>query len=272
MGTQEKTESLISLKLVLFLFYGGLGALYSTLSPHMRAIGLNYDESRLILIFAPLVSIIGPLVAGPLADRIASKTLSGKYLRILAALSLICAGILYSLLLIVPPLSRSEARVPLVSFGCDSNGAIIFQERCTEEKTCFHWQDEKMGSLILTNCSYTCQNPTQFENLYNPWTKGSPIPPTETSKERGEDYDDYDSSQNEYAGSNERGKRDIEQVFVEPPHLCTVKLNDEGEEKLDQCHVYTEDSEALTVQATLRSATNQENDTHNAEWCNYPLG
>lgn len=273
MGTQEKTESLISLKLVLFLFYGGLGALYSTLSPHMVEIGLNYQESRLILIIAPLVSIIGPLIAGPLADRIASKTLSGKYLRILAALSLICSAILYSLLLIVPPLERSEARRPLVSFGCDAGGAIIFQERCTEEKTCFHWKDEKMGSLILTNCSYTCQNPTQFENLYNPWTKGSPIPPTETSKERSDDYEEYeDSAQNEYATSNERGKRAIERVYVEPPHLCTKTVNEKGEDVIGKCHVYTEDSEALTVQATLRSATNQENDTHNAEWCNYPLG
>lgn len=273
MGTQDKTESLISLKLVLFLFYGGLGALYCTLTPHMIEVGLNYHESRLILIIAPLVSIIGPLIAGPLADRIASKTLSGKYLRILAALALICSAILYSLLLIVPTLERSEARRPLVSFGCDSGGAIIFQERCTEEKTCFHWKDEKMGSLILTNCSYTCQNPTKFENLYNPWTKGSPVPPTETSKERSDDYEEYeDSAQNEYAASNERGKREIERVYVEPPHLCTKKVNDKGEDVIDKCHVYTEDSEALRVQATLRSATNQENDTHNAEWCNYPLG
>lgn len=271
MGTQEKTESLISLKLVLFLFYGGLGALYCTLTPHMNEIGLNYEESRLILILAPLVSIIGPLVAGPLADRIASRTLSGKYLRILAALALICSAILYSLLLIVPPLERSEARRPLVSFGCDSSGAIIFQERCTEEKTCFHWKDEKQGSLILTNCSYTCQNPTQFENLYNPWEKGSPIPPTETSKERSDDYEYEDSAQNEYATSEERGKREIKPVYVEPPHLCTKTVNEKGEDVINKCHVYTEDSDTLPVQATLRSATNQENDTHSAEWCNYPL-
>lgn len=273
MGSQEKTESLISLKLVLFLFYGGLGALYSTLSPHMYSIGLNYDESRLILIIAPLVSIFGPLVAGPLADRIASRTLSGKYLRILAALSLICSAILYSLLLLVPPLERSEQRRPLVSFGCDSDGAIIFQERCTEEKTCYHWKDEKMGSLILTNCSYTCQNPTQFENLYNPWTKASAIPHTDGSKERSEEYEEYDDIvPNEYATSNERGKREVEQVYVEPPHLCTKTVNAKNEDVIGHCHVYTEDSGDLTVQATLRSATNQENDTHSAEWCNYPLG
>lgn len=205
MKTPLKAENLISLKLVLFLFYGGLGALYCTLTPHMHAIGLNYEESRIILIFAPLISIIGPLVAGPLADRIASRTLSGKYLRILAALAIICSAILYSLLLIVPPLKRQEVRRPLVSFGCDANGAIVFQERCDEEKTCYHWENEKQGSLILTNCSYTCQNPKQFENLYQPWENGSPIPPTESSKETLDDVDyaeDYKSA--------ERGKRDIE--------------------------------------------------------------
>lgn len=75
-----------------------------------------------------------------------------------------------------------------------------------------------------------------------------------------------------FSNYSSRGKREIERVYVEPPHLCTKKVNDKGEDVIDQCHVYTEDSEDLRVQATLRSATNQENDTHNAEWCNYPLG
>lgn len=278
MGTKPERElvnrSLVSLKLVLFLFYGGLGCLYSTLTPHMINIGLNYNESRIILIVAPIVSMIGPLIAGPLADRIAARrqASAGTCLRVIGALFMFLAIIFYTLLLAVPSVSRSAARRPLVSFGCDSDGAIIFQERCTEEKTCFHWKNEKMGSLILTNCSYTCQNPTQFESLYNPWAKVSPSPPTETSREKGESPDyDYDDSLNEYV-SAERNRRQIEQVFVEPPHLCTKKVNDKGVEVLDRCHVYTEDLKSLTVQATLRSATNQENETHSADWCNYPLG
>lgn len=278
MGIKQETQlvnrNLITLKVVLFLFYGGLACIYSSLAPHMIELGLNYNESRIILIIAPLVSLIGPLVAGPLADRIAAKkqSLSGKYLRIMIAISVILAAILYAILLSVPFVSRSEARRPLVSFGCDADGAIIFQERCTEEKSCFHWKTEKTGSLILTNCSYTCQNPTQFENLYNEWTKAS-VPPTATiSRDRHDDYD-YDESaaeKNDY--SSERGKRELEPVFVEPPHLCSKKKNGNGEEVVDRCHVYTQDSKSLTVQAILRSATNQENDTHSAEWCTYPLG
>lgn len=276
MGSQQKPESLISLKLVLFLFYGGLGALYCTLTPHMDAIGLKYEESRLILIFAPLMSIVGPLVAGPLADRIASKTLTGKYLRILAALSIVCAAILYSLLLIVPPSFRGVPREPLVTFGCDGNGAIIFQERCTEEKTCSHWENERVGSLKLINCTYTCQNPKQFEKLYNPWEQESALVSSpvsvEVSKERSDDYDYDDNARNDFAVSRERARTEADQVYVEPPHLCTTTLNENGKEVIKSCHVYTEDSDAITVQASLRGATNKENDTHSAEWCNYPLG
>lgn len=278
MGTKPEVQlinrNMISLKVVLFLFYGGLGCLYSTLTPHMMNVGLNYSEARIILIVAPLVSLLGPLLAGPIADRLAAKkqSQSGKYLRIMIAICVLLAAIFYAVLLSVPFVSRSESRRPLVSFGCDSDGAIIFQERCSDEKTCFHWKNEKMGSLILTNCSYTCQNPTQFESLYNPWTKGSPIPPTETSKERADDYDYEELSAQTDGASAERGKRELGQVFVEPPHLCTKRRNDDGVDVIDRCHVYTEDSRSLTVQATLRSATNQENETHSAEWCNYPLG
>lgn len=69
-----------------------------------------------------------------------------------------------------------------------------------------------------------------------------------------------------------RHRREVEKVFVEPPHLCTKQVDDKGNTYIDRCHVYTHDLESLTVKATLRGATNQENDTHSAEWCNYPLG
>lgn len=267
-------RNLISIKVVLFLFYGGLAVLYTTLTPHMDSIGLNFNESRIILIVAPLISIIGPLIAGPLADRLAARKqeISGKCLRITIAIIIVLAAIAYSVLLSVPSVSRSQSRRPLVSFGCDSNGAIIFQERCSEEKSCYHWNDEKQGSLILTNCSYTCQKPTQFENLYIEWIKGSSVvTPIETSKERNTDeYNDY-NEENEN-GSSERGKRAIEIPQVEPPHLCSKRTNELGEEVIDRCHVYTGDSTFIDVHVTLRSATNQENETHSAEWCNYPLG
>lgn len=203
MGTKVQSEQIINRKLealvaVIFLFYGGLSCLYATLVPHLLELGFTAHEISYILTIVALISIVGPLIFGPLIDRIADRRKStfGKYLQYIIALLLILGSIAYGLLLLVPAVRRLPSREPLVSFGCDSSGAIIFQERCTEEKTCFHWEKEKMGSLVLNNCSYTCQNPTQFENLYNPWLKGSPPPisDTPTSEEKKDDYDYPDFS------------------------------------------------------------------------------
>lgn len=276
MGSKEQSEELInrnlkSLIAVIFLFYGGLGCLYATLVPHLVELGLYESEIRVILTAVAFISVVGPLIVGPLTDRIADrrKSVYGKYLQIIIAVLLVLGAIAYGLLLIVPSISRLSSRKPLVSFGCDNAGAIIFQERCTEEKTCFHWEKEKIGKLVLTNCSYTCQNPAQFENLYTPWTKGSPQPPTETSKEKPDEYD-YDENIQPFSNGAERA--DLDKVLVEPPHLCSKIVFSNGTEHIDKCHVYTSDLGSLTVNATLRGATNQENETHSAEWCNYPLG
>lgn len=278
MGTKQQqaekwfSQNLTPLVAVIFLFYGGLGCLYSTLVPHMIQLGFNEPEIRCTLTIVALVSLIGPLIFGPLADRIADrkKSVSGRYLQCILAALLILGAIVYGLLLLVPEVRRSPARQPLVSFGCDGDGAIIFQERCSEEKTCYYFDKEKTGTLKLTNCSYTCQKPTQFESLYVPWVEGSPQPPTEASSREKEEYDYVENSTAEFEGAlNERVRRQIQSVLVEPPHLCTKKPNSD---EIERCHVYTADLKTLQVKATLHSATNLENETHSADWCYYPLG
>lgn len=274
-------RNLKSLVAVIFLFYGGLGSLYGTLVPHIIELGFYESQIRIILTTVALISLIGPLIVGPLTDRIADRRRSayGSYLRIIIAVLLVLGAIAYGLLLLVPPVHRSSVREPSVSFGCDANGAIIFQERCSDEKTCFHWEKKKFGQLILTNCSYTCQNPSQIENLYNPWIKSSVQPPIvaeSTSREKAEEYDylevGAEDTATAAAAAADRVRREIEQVFVEPPHLCLKKVDENGNEHIERCHVYTSDSDSLKVDAALRGATNQENETHSAEWCNYPLG
>lgn len=168
-------RDLISLKCVLFLVYGGLAALYSTLIPHMLALGLNYPEARLILITVPLVACIGPLAVAPLADRLAQQkqALSGRYLRILIAVTLLLGACAYAALLAVPAVQRAPAQPPRVSFGCHADGATIYQQRCanadaTEQSACYAWPAERRGSLVLSNCTYTCKSreaPTEFERL-----------------------------------------------------------------------------------------------------------
>ncbi|XP_055693493.1 uncharacterized protein LOC129795946 [Lutzomyia longipalpis] len=276
-STEKKpriNKNLISLKCVLFIFFGGLGCIYPFLPLHMVATGLNYEESRIVSIVAPLVSLLGPLVAGILADRMAGgkNSGSGRYLRVMIALAMIFAAIFYAILLAVPPCQRWEARRPLVSFACDSKGAEIFQERCSEERSCYHWDEAKVGSLILTNCSYTCQKPSQFEKLYNPWTHGAPQALTESLSSEA-DYDNYDDGANYEGTLAERLRRNVhvEQVFVEPPHLCLGKTPEGEITDTTICHVYTEDTKSISIQTTLHSATNKENETHSAEWCRYPL-
>lgn len=248
----------------------GLGCLYPFLPLHMVATGLNYEESRIISIIAPLISVVGPLTVAFLVDksnRVASKkgTNNGKYLRVTIAICMLGAAIFYGILLAVPTLQRWEARRPSVSFACDGEGAMIFQERCTEEKTCYHWKKEKVGNLILTNCSYTCQKPSQFEKLYNPWLEGSPEPTAESAASP-EDYTDED----DYGGGDRnRRSTNVEKVYVEPPHICQSAAMSGRDTAM--CHVFTENSHLITINAKLSGATNQENETHSAEWCKYPL-
>lgn len=192
-------KSLAALVAVIFLFYGGLSCLYSTLVPHLIELGFTSHEISSILTIVALVSVIGPLVFAPLIDLIADrrKAQFGRYLQFILALLLILGSIAYGLLLLVPAVQRTPSKEPLVTFGCDPSGAVIFQQRCTEEKTCYHWEGKRPGSLDVINCAYTCQNPEKFENFYHEWVpETKPVEPvaqqikdiSSTSKE-----DDYDS-------------------------------------------------------------------------------
>lgn len=265
-------------------------------------LGLNFNEYRRISIVAPFVSILGPLIAGPLADRLAAKNATnfGRILRFLTAIFLILAVIVYACLFAIPEVKREEARRPLVSFGCDLQGAVIFQERCSKDATCHNWK-EKVGNVNLTRCTYTCQDPTKYENLYTPWFDGIPTPLPSTEQSSEFDYEDESVATSteslrerratggsaEYGGELlsaeiqqqhlrvERAANDgtPQKVYVEPPHLCLTEKRDSGETVVKNCHVYTHDTNNIVVNSVLRAADNsKDNDTHSAEWCKYPLG
>lgn len=201
MGIKDQSEdfcnrNLVALVAVIFLFYGGLSCLYSTLIPHLVTLSLTLHEISCILTIVALVSIIGPLFFGPLVDRIADRRRSqyGTILQAIIAVLLILGAIAYGLLLLVPSVTKTPAEDPLVSFGCNESGAFIYQKRCQDEKTCHHWDDAKLGSLVIANCSYTCQNPEKYENLYQTWLEPSlepqAAPIIDASRERP-DEDDY---------------------------------------------------------------------------------
>lgn len=76
----------------------------------MNSIGLSKDESVLVSIIAPIVALIGPFVAAPLADRLAGgfggaqRSKTGRYLRVMIAICLLLAVIFYWLLQLIPPI------------------------------------------------------------------------------------------------------------------------------------------------------------------------
>lgn len=164
-------RNLTALIAVIFLFYGGLSCLYSTLVPHLIELGFRSIEISYLLTIVALISIIGPLIFAPLIDLIADrrKAQFGCFLQFILALLLVLGAIAYGMLLLVPTVRRTPSKELTVTFGCDASGAVIFQRRCAEEKTCYHWDGAKLGSLTLENCSYTCQTPEKFESLYHEW-------------------------------------------------------------------------------------------------------
>ncbi|EDW78716.2 uncharacterized protein Dwil_GK12581 [Drosophila willistoni] len=305
-------RTLISLKFVVFFVISGLTALHVLHATKPLLLGLNFSEYRTISILAPFISILGPLIAGPWADRLAAKNPNtfGRTLRLLTALFLLITALIYSCLFAIPDVDRRSVHESKVSFGCDASGAILFQERCDNSPngTCKSW-DQKMGKINLTGCTYSCQNPNTHENMYQAWVKEVPTPGPSTEQSSEFEYDDETASA---VTESLRTKRDKEfdpldpmadlaadsagvetvssedhltrlarqiknaaavaKVYVEPPHLCITERNEEGQNVVKQCHVYTEDTENILVQATLGSPLPTQVKSVEIVQVRYPIG
>ncbi|XP_053671613.1 uncharacterized protein LOC128721841 [Anopheles nili] len=164
-NTLFSNKNCLSLKCVLFLFYGGLGCIYPFLQSNMAQKGFAYNEIYSISVFIPLMALLGPLVFALLVDKwaIGSAFAYGKRLRILTAVTFIASIVLYVLLMFA--VSRTpppEVCAPQASFLCNRKGAFIVQEKCSENGICHDWTAEKQGMLNLENCTYTCQKENQF--------------------------------------------------------------------------------------------------------------
>lgn len=269
-------RNLTALVAVIFLFYGGLSCLYSTFIPHLIELGFRSIEISHILTIVALVSILGPLIFAPVVDLIADryKGQFGRYLQYILALLLILGAIAYSRLLVVPAFRRTPSEEPSITFGCNQNSAVIFQQRCGGDAHCHYWDDEKLGELELVNCSYTCQNPEKFEIMYHGFSIKPPIsesaaqPLTESAGSKEDfDYDDRDQTIETQSQRQRRDTSGNDPRKVEPPHICTQNKNNHS--IIDRCQVYTKDNNPLKINAKLHSAIKQENDT---KYCRYPIG
>ncbi|XP_035728364.1 uncharacterized protein LOC118444310 isoform X1 [Vespa mandarinia] len=279
--------NLISLKCLLFFFFGGLGSLFPFLPLHMQEIGLSIKEIRLISMISPAVAIFGPLVAGPIADKLAGhqgkneKSSTGRYLRVMIAICCVLSAVFYAALLLLPSIDKMESstvkdriETPIANnqglkFSCDENGAIVQQERCKEDMDCHRWSDEdKIGILLLENCNYAC-----YPIAMKRWQSSE-------SEEESSSYQTVESEIDEEGSADAVTPLDIEVDYVvqdlekskktrrfvipqnEPPHLC-FKDNDNV-----VCHVYTEYSEDLALNVSLKQAINADD---REAWCAYPV-
>ncbi|KAK0176210.1 hypothetical protein PV328_000368 [Microctonus aethiopoides] len=299
MGTATKDENdikrkfvntnLISLKCLLFIFFGGMGCLFPFLSLHMLALGLTIDEIRVVSMISPLVAIIGPLIAGPLADKLAtrqgSKLSNGRYLRVMIALACFLSAVFYSLLLLVPVVERIELpreHRPTLKFSCNREGATVLQERNNEFSTCYNWTSEsRVCAILLRNCDYACHPivPQLHYQLPLDNSESKPprnFPPTDTNihhtvyEGSGDDMRvsplDTELKQDEIEWRTKDLQKVKQKRYViaesEPPHLCFHDGINYA------CHVYTNNTGSLPVNASFREASNAR---QKQEWCAYPI-
>ncbi|KAH8302948.1 hypothetical protein KR044_012384 [Drosophila immigrans] len=294
-------STLISLKIVVFLVISGLTAMHIFHNTKPLSIGFNFKEYRTITIFSPLVCFFGPVFMGPLADRLAAKNPNtfGRNLRLLTALMLVLAAVCFAGMFAVPNVDREPLVKPQVSFGCDGNGAYIFQKQCTNDTDaeCRDY-DQKEGLVNLTRCTYSCLNPNFHENMYQFWLGELPTAAPSTEQSSEFDYEEEqasatterlqprshldvvelpaDSAGIEQASAElERSKRQIKgsakKVYVEPPHLCLTYRNEEGKELVRNCHVYTQDTGSIVMPATIGAALSEAATNETAGWCQYPV-
>ncbi|XP_046394266.1 uncharacterized protein LOC124162002 [Ischnura elegans] len=289
---------MVPLNVFLFCFFGALACLIPFLPLHMRSAGLSVDEARIVSMVAPAVSLLGPLAVGPLIDRITSglwghsgtkggkdsdfkdyggRTRSHRRLRALLAVLLVLGAVAYCLLLlVVPVVSRRDARTPRVAFKCSAyppaSGGVIVQERCGDQ--CHDWGGQRGGSLVLRDCRYDCDEEDEYESsllegksmttamttedaieLTTAMTTSPPyVPPLEADEGGEEDEEEeeeggvgeYESSEGTEPASD---KPTAAALHGSPTHLCFSDVDQER--PTANCHAFHSPSNSLAINATL---------------------
>lgn len=239
----------------------------------MEHLGFNRSEIRWITMIAALVSIIGPLLVGFIMDRVAVQKPSvyGKYLRVLLFVCLIAGSLLFGALLFLPAANQPKSdKIPTVlsTFACDLNGAHVYQKHCSPEEPC---QDllGKTGGLKLTNCSYTCQSPANFEPLYTPFPNRNLHASAQIAQLQEANPSDEDDSNYDEAGldalTDSQNQRALPEKHIVPPHICFRSKN--------HCHVYIENGPVISLEdVKMRPATANDSNMFGDNYCKYPLG
>ncbi|KAJ4443031.1 hypothetical protein ANN_04681 [Periplaneta americana] len=253
-----------------------MGCIFPFLPLHMRKVGLTSVESQIISAVAPLVALLGPWLACPLADRLSGlRANNGRGMRMMLALIILLAAVFYALLMCIPTVTRfAPDHKPAVSFMCGPERALLHHERCMEP-ACHSWDIHEVGELNLLNCQYDCDSP--FAGMSR-WDTEPSSSTTETVVNVGvevegsgdigdpslevspEDLDFNQYSDNE----DDRERRDVTKSMApEPPHLCyRVSQN------VTECKVYTQYSKIIAINVSLFS--NEELNPR-GQYCHYDV-
>ncbi|XP_076033207.1 major facilitator superfamily domain-containing protein 6-like [Oratosquilla oratoria] len=103
------------LKLLFFLVFGGSMTLFPFITIHMRSLGITESELAIISALQPIVALVGPSLAGMLADRI------GNF-KIFLSFVMACSGFAALLFLAIPPARVTHTMPDLLplSMACSS--------------------------------------------------------------------------------------------------------------------------------------------------------
>ncbi|XP_059487600.1 uncharacterized protein LOC132203683 isoform X2 [Neocloeon triangulifer] len=244
---------LVPLRITLFLFFGGLACLVVYLPLHMREVGLSDEHSRVIATVAPLLSILGPLIVGPAADRL------GKH-KVLLTGCLLLGAACYCLLLAVPLTSENGnfqgptlSAAPNVQLRCNSKGARIVQELCSSQ--CPRWSDNTAWEMKIFNCKFDCgEKGEAYNRRLTSTTTTTTAAPT----------DDYDQPDLEGVPQNKPTEKDpfLNAYIGEPrPNLC---FNHSLSSSNNLCNLMDHTS-TLLVNISLPEVASMEST------CEYPL-
>ncbi|KAF5284534.1 hypothetical protein FQA39_LY17007 [Lamprigera yunnana] len=171
--------------------HGTVGCFFPFLSLYMKSKNLNHDEVKIISYVAPCIALLGPIIAGPVADKLAGgskgvpRSKNGTYLRVMIALCLIISAVSYWLLLVIPSIAPcvlttidssqcyksrnlpedkqlrlSNNRRPYVELVCGYWGGAVLVEKCDYGNACSYWGSDAIATFHVTNCSHTCGKDT----------------------------------------------------------------------------------------------------------------
>ncbi|CAL4114181.1 unnamed protein product, partial [Meganyctiphanes norvegica] len=137
-------KELLPIKLISFMWSGGMAAFLPYLTLHMQEIGLTYEQIGIIYAVLPVSSLMGPPIAGLFADR------TGKY-KLVLLITMIMSAVMHTLLLLVPVVPKN----PLI-LSCDAEGHTLSWASC---HPCFELQNNTRQEMILEKCQWECTSP-----------------------------------------------------------------------------------------------------------------